>query len=447
MSEMTELETRLDSFDAAERRQALESLVRDHGDCFAATGANVNMHLHSFFSYNAEDWSPSRLAWECRKAGVLAAGLCDFDVLDGLDEFMGACRLVELRGSVNLETRAYLSEYADTDINSPGEPGVTYIMGGGFAAVPADGSPQRESQKGYKQRAGERNLSLIERINPHVGAIAVDYARDVLPLTPAGGATERHIIRAYTNRAATVYPELGERAAGWADLLGKSVDEVAALLKNLPALEEVVRAKLAKSGGLGYEQPSPSTFPLVDDFVEWVQSCGAIPMTTWLDGGSAGESDPDALLELMTGKGCSAVNIVPDRNWNYADADKRATKVAALDAFVAAAARRSQPINIGTEMNKKGLPFVDDLAGEVLGRHRALFSEGAMVMVGHTTLSLYADCPYGGARAAAEFADAAAKNQFFAAVGQLPAINEARAAELLAAGSDRAFAMLRDAIA
>ena len=125
MSEMTKLEMRLDSFDAAERRTALESLVRDHGDNLGATGANVNMHLHSFFSYNAEDWSPSRLAWESRKAGLLAAGLCDFDVLDGLDEFMGACRLVELRGSVNLETRAYLSEYADVDVNSPGEPGVT----------------------------------------------------------------------------------------------------------------------------------------------------------------------------------------------------------------------------------------------------------------------------------------------------------------------------------
>jgi hypothetical protein len=447
MSEMTKLEMRLDSFDAAERRSALESLVRDHGDNLGATGANVNMHLHSFFSYNAEDWSPSRLAWECRKAGLLAAGLCDFDVLDGLDEFMGACRLVELRGSVNLETRAYLSEYADVDINSPGEPGVTYIMGGGFTAIPADGSPQCASQQGYKQRAGERNLALIGRINPHVGDIAVDYARDVLPLTPAGGATERHIIRAYTNRAATVYPELAARGACWAGLLGKSADEVADLLANLPALEEVVRAKLAKSGGLGYEQPSPSTFPLVDDFVAWVQSCGAIPMTTWLDGSNAGESDPDALLDLMTAKGCLAVNIVPDRNWNYDDAEKRATKVAALDAFVAAAARRHQPVNIGTEMNKKGLPFVDDLAGEVLGRHRAAFTEGAMVMVGHTTLATYADCPYGGARAAAEFADAATRNQFFAAVGQLPAINDDDAAELLGAGPDAAFALLREAVA
>ena len=29
---------------------------------------NVNMHLHSHFSFNAENWSPTRIAEECAAA-------------------------------------------------------------------------------------------------------------------------------------------------------------------------------------------------------------------------------------------------------------------------------------------------------------------------------------------------------------------------------------------
>ncbi len=38
-------------------------------DSLPAAGANFNMHCHSFFSYNAAGWSPSRIAWEARRAG------------------------------------------------------------------------------------------------------------------------------------------------------------------------------------------------------------------------------------------------------------------------------------------------------------------------------------------------------------------------------------------
>jgi len=103
------------------------------------------MHFHSFFSYNAEGWSPSHIAWEAKQAGLYAAGLCDFDVLDGQEEFLHAGELLGLRATVNVETRVFLPEYADKEISSPGEPGVSYIMGAGFARPLAAGSPRRSA--------------------------------------------------------------------------------------------------------------------------------------------------------------------------------------------------------------------------------------------------------------------------------------------------------------
>jgi hypothetical protein len=108
----------LDSFNTRDRRYTLLRLKEELGDQLPAEEPDVNMHFHSFFSYNAEEWSPTRIAWESRKEGLYAAGLCDFDGLDGLEEFIHAGHLLGLRTAVHLETRVFLNEYAQVDINS-----------------------------------------------------------------------------------------------------------------------------------------------------------------------------------------------------------------------------------------------------------------------------------------------------------------------------------------
>ncbi len=443
MNTQTEIEAQLGLFDTSERLAALKALAARFGDGLLVEGSNVNMHFHSFFSFNAEDWSPSRIAWESRKAGLYAAGLCDFDVLDGLDEFIEAGLILGLRTTVNLETRAFVEEFADVDINSPGEAGVAYVMGAGFAARIAEGTAQAEGLQGYRDRARARNIALVERINAALPDIAIDYTEDVLPLTPAGGATERHIVRAYTNKARQVFEHPEPTAQFWTEILGKDLLEVIELLADLPGLEDVVRAKLVKRGGIGYIAPSPDTFPRVDDFIDWVASCDAIPMTTWLDGTSGGESDPAAYLECLRAKGAVALNIIPDRNWNIADPELRATKIANLNDVVAAANAMDLPVNIGTEMNKRGLPFVDSLDVEALAPHKETFLRGARIMVGHTLLLRYAGISYIGERAKTEFPDVKAKNAFFESVGAGRPLTLREAQELTAMGDDTAYEWFR----
>jgi len=438
------LELQLNDFSAETRSAALAVLCRDYGHTIQPEGTNVNMHIHSFFSYNAEGWSPSRIAWESRKRGLRAAALCDFDVLEGLDEFLDACLDVGLRGAVGLETRAFLKEFGDVDINSPGEPGVTYIMGIGFVRKPAPGTPAARTLKLFREQYDARNLAMIAKINAALPAVALDYERDAVPLTPARGVTERHIISAYRQKSEQAFPLRSDRAAFWAGVFGKDPAVVDALFNDVPALEEMIRSKLAKNGGIGYEKPSESTFPPVDDFIDWVESCDAIPTVTWLDGTSAGESDPVKMLECMCVKGAVALNIIPDRNWNIKDPDAKRVKVANLNAIVREADRMGLPINIGTEMNKLGLPFADDLDGEVLSRHKAPFLLGANVMAGHTLLARYANFSYTGVQARAQFETIAEKNAFFANVGSAPGLTRREADELLSAGEDRAFAMLVD---
>ena len=439
------LEKRLNDFDPRVRRDALEALLALTGRQRPAdAGMNVNMHCHSFFSYNAEGWSPARIAWSSHRQGLYAAALCDFDVLDGLDEFLRAGLTLSLRTAVHLETRAFVSALAQKEINSPGEPGVTYIMGAGFIAKPAAETPQGRRLAQFRDSARARNEALLKRINEKLPNIRIQYARDVLPLTPLGVATERHIVRAYVARAQHVFADAVKRAAFWAPLLKRKPAECKELESGEAKFEDAVRSALAKRGGIGYAQPDASTFPPVEDFIAWVRSCDAIPMITWLDGTSDGEADCRAMLALLRDKGCAALNIIPDRNWNVAKPQERATKVAKLEEIVREATAMDLPINIGTEMNRAGLPPVDDLDTPELSPYRDAFVQGAQVMVGHTLLARFAAAPYLGKRAQAEFPRRKARNLFYASVGALPPFTHETADKLLDAGPAKAFTMLAD---
>lgn len=166
-------------------------------------------------------------------------------------------------------------------------------------------------------------------------------------------------------------------------------------------------------------------------------------MVTWLDGLSPGEDDMGAMMDCLGAKGACALNIIPDRNHRIDDADLRARKLRKLEEVVQAAEARAMPINIGTEMNKHGQPFADDMGCEALRPYLEPFLRGARIMVGHTLLLRFADFSYTGA--AAEFGkDARKKNDLFESVGRLPALTTEGADRLQEMGPEKALSCLRD---
>lgn len=432
------------SFRREDRRRALAELCA-RGIPDAPATDWVNMHLHTFFSYNGEGWSPTRIAWEARVRGLYSIAICDFDVLQGLEELLEAADRLALRAAVGFESRTFFREYADQEINSPGEPGVFYFMGMGFVKAPPPDSRAGQVLADMLERSHARNRAVIDRINTALGEVALDYEADVLPLTPDRNATERHIVNAYHARALRRFGgDLDRAAAFWAARLGLDPAAAAATIRDTNRFTDTLRSKLMKKGGPGYRQPDADTFPPLDTVIGMVRESRAIPMSTWLDGTSPGESDPASQLECLTAKGVEAVNIIPDRNWNLKDPAEKARKVAELDRYVAAARALDLPINVGTELNKPGQRFVDDFAAPPLRPHHAAFLKGAQVMVGHTRLLRWADFSYSDAAARAEYPGRAERNAFFAAVGALPGPDEATRSRLAGMRPEKAYAFLAD---
>jgi len=384
----------------------------------------VNMHCHTFFSFNAYGHSPSSLAWLARRRGFKLMGIVDFDVLDGVDEFLDACEAIEVRGSAGIETRVFIPEFATREINSPGEPGICYHMGIGFTSshVPQSVNPADPCSTpasildSLRQRAARRNQGLIARVNGHLTPVTIDYERDVLPLTPGGNATERHIVVAYVRAAERTVPNMCEF---WAEKL--SVEpETGFFPKNpvsSPRFQNLIRARLMKRGGVGYVQPGPDTFPTVEEFHKLIVACGALPCAAWLDGTSAGEQAIEKLLDLLIGKGVVALNIIPDRNWNISDPETRRLKVRNLYDVVQLAQELALPLNVGTEMNSFGQKLVDDFDAPELAPVRQAFIDGAHFIYGHTVMQRALGLGYQSEWAQAHMPSRRERNDFYTRVG------------------------------
>lgn len=409
-----ELERKLDSFDAAERKDALATLcekVKAGEVKLPSVGTRVNLHCHTFCSYNSYGYSPSKFAWLARKAGLAVAGVVDFDVLDALEEFLEAGRILGLKTCAGLETRVFVPEFSTRVINSPGEPGISYYMGVGFPTARLKGR-QQKFLLGLRKTAQQRNRNLTGRVNKYLHPVELDYQRDVLVLTPSGNATERHICLAYARKAKKIFTRENELADFWSEKLGVEISS--SELPESRNLLNTIRAKTMKQGGVGYVLPDKGSFPAMADTNQFLLAAGAIPTLTWLDGTSDGEKAIEELLGVAMNTGTAAINVIPDRNYTPAVKDQ---KLKNLYQVVELAEKLNLPVVVGTEMNSPGQKFVDDFDSKELAPLVPIFLKGAHIIYAHSVLQQRAGLGYTSNWARKNFKGPAEKNEFFRKLG------------------------------
>jgi hypothetical protein len=340
-------------------------------------------------------------------------GIVDFDVLDGLEEFWEASRLLDLKGCVGIESRVFVPEFSDREINSPGEPGISYHMGTGFTTT--DIVPEAQSfLDNMRNTSAQRNIAMVKRVNEFLNPLVLDYDVDVLPLTPNGNATERHLCLAYARKAASMFPDQAELKSFWSEKLGVSTEDITELPEGRP-ITDLIRAKTMKQGGVGYVKPDSGSFPKMSEMNEFVLKCGAIPTFTWLDGCSKGEQSIEELIEVGRSSGVAAFNIIPDRNYTPGEVNQ---KLENLNQVVKLTEDLGLPLLGGTEMNSPGQKFVDDFSSAELAPHHDVFLRGSWILHAHSTLQRYGNMGYLSEWAENQFAGTKAKNEFYSSFGE-----------------------------
>ncbi len=411
------LEEQLDSFDSAQRKEALAKLVKlvEAGDiCLPEQGKEINLHFHTFYSYNYKNYSPAKIAWLSRKTGLGLAGIVDFDVLDGLEEFLEAGKILDLKVSAGMESRVFVPELGEKVINSPGEPGISYHLGIGFPKAVFKGETDT-FKKHLRDIAQKRNQELMLRVNKYLSPVELDYEKDVIPLTPSGNATERHICLAYTRKARAMFAEDHKLISFWSEKLSETITE-----SHIPESKDLltlIRKKTMKQGGAGYVRPDAESFPKMADMNSFVLAAGGIPTLTWLDGSSDGEKDIEKLLEIAMKTGVAALNIIPDRNYTPGLGNDD-PKCRELYKIVDLAKKLRLPLIGGTEMNSPGQKFVDDFQSAELSCLRDEFLKGSHIVYAHSVLQQQCGLGYTSKWAANNFKTTEEKNNFFEKIGK-----------------------------
>jgi hypothetical protein len=417
MATIEELEARLDNFNTRQRKESLEQLcekVKKGEIGLPRPGTDVNLHCHTFFSYNSYGYSPSKFAWLAKKHGLAVAGIVDFDVLDGLEEFLEAAKKLNLKACAGIETRVYVPQFSSRVINSPGEPGISYHMGVGFPT--SDLKPElKEFQLRLQKTSQQRNIELMKRINKYLSPVELNYEKDILPLTPSGNATERHICLAYARKAKTIFTDDTKLAQYWSEKLG--MDATVLKLPEGRNILNTLRNKTMKRGGVGYIMPDKGAFPQMTDMDNFSLAAGAMPTMTWLDGTSEGEKALEELIDIAIDSGVVAFNVIPDRNYN-AGTGEADMKCKNLKHALELADSRGLLIVCGTEMNSPGQKFVDDFKMKELAQFVPLFLKGAYIVYAHSALQRQCGLGYTSQWAKKTFASINEKNEFYRMVGQ-----------------------------
>ena len=157
----------------------------------------INNHIHTTYSFSP--YSPTAAVYAARMEGLCTAGIIDHDSISGAEEFLEAAKLVDMPVTIGMEARVSMdgTRLEGRRTNNPDQVGVSYMT---IQGVPHDKiETLTEFFKPYQAARHERNRQMIAKINDLLPGIALDYDKDVLPLSLAaenGGVTERHLMYA-----------------------------------------------------------------------------------------------------------------------------------------------------------------------------------------------------------------------------------------------------------
>ena len=160
------------------------------------TNKDVNNHIHTTYSFSP--YSPTAAVWFSWQAGLCTCGLIDHDSIGGAAEFLKACEIAGLPGTIGLECRVSMKNtpFADKKFNSPDQKGLAYMT---IHGVPHDQYVSLNEEFAPRRALRNvRNRKMVAGINGMMGAfgVTIDFDKDVLPLSNydrGGSVTERHL--------------------------------------------------------------------------------------------------------------------------------------------------------------------------------------------------------------------------------------------------------------
>jgi hypothetical protein len=293
----------------------------------------VNNHVHSTYSFSP--YTPSDIPVKAKAAGLGTVGIMDHDSVSGCEEFLEACKRVDIAATIGFEMRVNMNgtTMEGRKTNNPDEPNISYIAMHGIprnqlGTVEAFLKPIHEARIARDRREVEKlNIVLAERSAP-----TLDFDKDVIAISEAangGSITERHILYALSLKLIEEHGK-GEWLVGFVE--GRMKVPLAGTLKEL--LLDTENPHYAYDLLGAFKSSLVPEFFICSDYDECISvhdavkfgnGIGAIPAYAYL--GDVGESPTgdkkaekfeddflDELVPELKQIGFKAITYMPPRN-------------------------------------------------------------------------------------------------------------------------------------
>lgn len=346
---------------------------------------NVNGHIHSPYSFSAFDDLEQAFKMAVEE-GVRVLGINDFNTTEGYQEFYHLSSKYNVFPLFNIEFMGLMKDEQRKGIriNDPNNPGRIYFSGKGLDYPVSIGKESEKQISGIINESHRQVKAMTMKLNEHLKDVfpgmKLDFD-DIRKKYTRGMVRERHLARALRLMVFENIESATERAAFFKNLYGGK--EPAAEMDNNTAVENEIRSRLLKAGGLAFVEEDPEAFLELNQIISIITDAGGIPCYPVLLDDANGrftefEGDMESLYKSLKSYNVSCIELIPGRN----DHD-------ILKRFVSWFREKGYTVLFGTEHNSPSLePLnVSTRGGVTLDEELRLVSyEGACDIAAHQYL-------------------------------------------------------------
>lgn len=282
---------------------------------------NVNGHIHSPYSFSAFDdlEQAFRMAVD---EGVKVLGINDFNTTEGYHEFYQLSSKYNVFPLFNIEFMGLMKDKQREGIriNDPNNPGRIYFSGKGLDYPVSIGKESEKQISGIINESHQQVKAMIIKLNENLKEISPGMELDfdeIRKRYTRGMVRERHLARALRLMVFENIESATERIAFFKKLYGGK--EPVAEMDNIAAVENEIRSRLLKAGGLAFVEEDPEAFLELEQIISIITDAGGIPCYPVLLDDANGrftefEGDMESLYQNLKSYNVSCIELIPGRN-------------------------------------------------------------------------------------------------------------------------------------
>jgi hypothetical protein len=349
------------------------------------SGLKANGHLHTPYSFSSFT-SVEQIFQLAKAENISIVGVNDFFTFDGYNEFNQFAKKSKLYPMFGIEFIGLEKQMQQSGvlINDPANPGRIYISGKGIKYPVNENSNYFKKITKLQDQSNAQSQLMIEKLNIFLQSIGIKKTflfAEIQKQFAHKQVRERHIAKALREWVFEYAATNDERKKTFVQLFqGKDLNSD---LENISAVENEIRDRILKKGGVAFVEESDENFLPLDEIKNLIIEAGGIPcypiLLDFKDGQFTGfEKNYEEMSIQLIEWGIGCIELIPQRN-----------ELKYLEGLVKFFNERNFVITFGTEHNT---PSMSPLSINAKGNQnltpelQRISNEGCAIIAAHQEL-------------------------------------------------------------